>query len=57
MHLHTDTAVVLIELTAIIRRTKGYKCTGYRVDDHHRVSPWSFGVLFDQPVEIEEPST
>ncbi|WP_433314609.1 hypothetical protein ACQP0U_00095 [Micromonospora sp. CA-269861] len=57
VHLQTDTAVVLIELTAIIRRTKGFKCTGYRADDHYRISPWSFGVLFEQPVEIEYRST
>lgn len=55
VHLHTDTSVVRIELTTIARRTKGYKCTGYRADDRDRVSPWSFGVLFEQPVEIEEP--
>ena len=54
LHLHTDTSIVRIEVQTITRRTKGFKCTGYRVDDPYRVSPWSFGVLFEQPVEIDE---
>jgi hypothetical protein len=51
VHLHTNVAIERIELTAITRRTKGFKCTGRRVGDR---SSWSFGVLFEQPVEIDE---
>ncbi|GHJ47397.1 hypothetical protein Cs7R123_47390 [Catellatospora sp. TT07R-123] len=54
VHRHTDPNIVLIELVTITHRTKGFKCTGYRVDAQHRISPWSFGFLFDQPVEISE---
>jgi hypothetical protein len=51
VHLHTNVGIERIELTAITRRTKGFKCTGHRVEDR---SSWSFGVLFEQPVEIDE---
>ncbi|MEV0427742.1 hypothetical protein [Micromonospora sp. NPDC050495] len=57
VHLQTDAGIVRIELTTITRRTKGFKCTGYRTDNLHRISPWSFGVLFGRPVEIDEPTT
>ncbi|WP_156757778.1 hypothetical protein [Actinokineospora pegani] len=50
VHLHTDIAIERIELATITRRTKGFKCTGHRVEDG---SSWSFGVLFEQPVEID----
>ena len=45
-----NVAIVRIELAEITRRTKGFKCTGRHVDDG---SSWSFGVLFEQPVEID----
>lgn len=51
VHLHTNTSVVRIRLASITRRTKGFKCTGHRMEGG---SLWSFGVLFEQPVEIDE---
>jgi hypothetical protein len=44
-------------LSTITRRTQGFKCTGYRADDRHQITPWSFGVRFEQPVEVDEPVT
>jgi hypothetical protein len=54
VHLQTDTNVVRIELTEIIRRTRGYKCVGYRAEDLYRVSPWSFGFQVHQMVTADE---
>lgn len=54
VHLHTDSSIMRIELATIIRRTEGLKCTGYRADDPYRISPWSFGVRFEQPIELDD---
>jgi hypothetical protein len=54
VHLHTDPNIVRVRLTTITRRTKGFKCAGYRAEDQDRISPWAFGLVFRQRVEIDQ---